>query len=317
MWIWKTNGKSYLKKQMTERKCKTNNCKDDNGNCPIPGSDSLPVQCVGPWSADKYYFLERYLNATCEARRKFSDRGNAVFIDLFSGPGLCIIKNQQKEIAGGGLRAALREKAAFNELYYFDIINDNVTALNKRLSSIPNCSVQCGDANILVKALVSKLIMKPYRYHFAFIDPFGPDGLCFETIKELAKLKRMDLLIHFPIGAIKRNIPNWIKNKNTILDRFMGTDTWRDKLIGKSDSAIYTTLIDTYMEQLKAIGYPEDGLRLASSSSSIFSGLPVVSVKNTKEVDLYVLILAAKNKLAQKIWTSVIKRSPDGQKSLF
>ena len=40
----------------------------------------------------------------------------------------------------------------------------------------------------------------------------------------------MDLLIHFPIGAIKRNINNWVKNKDTILDKFLGTDKWRDKI---------------------------------------------------------------------------------------
>lgn len=281
------------------------------------GSDNLPVQCIGPWAEDKYYFLERYLNASCEARRKFSDKGNAVFIDLFSGPGLCVVKNEQREISSGGLRAAKREEAAFNELYYFDIVTENANSLKKRLNSVSNCSVQNGDANILVKTLVQRLNITPFKYHFAYIDPFGPDGLDFKTIKELAKLKRMDLLIHFPIGAIKRNIPNWIKNKDTILDRFMGTDAWRNRIAGKSGTSIYGILIDVYMQQLRSIGYPDDGLRLASSSSSIFSGLPVVSVKNTKEVDLYVLILAAKNKLAQKIWNSIIKRSPDGQKSLF
>ena len=84
---------------MPKRICKSDNCnnKDKNENCLILGSDNLTLQCVGPWVEDKYFFLERYLNASREARRKFSDRGNAVFIDLFAGPGKCIVKGEEQE----------------------------------------------------------------------------------------------------------------------------------------------------------------------------------------------------------------------------
>ena len=42
------------------------NCKNkkENGNCKISALDGLPVQCVGQWVEDKYFYLERYLNAT-------------------------------------------------------------------------------------------------------------------------------------------------------------------------------------------------------------------------------------------------------------
>ncbi len=69
---------------MKIRSCNLQTCKDSTGNCSIPGADGLPVQCVGAWVEDKYFFLEQYLNASCEARRKFADKGNAVFIDLFN-----------------------------------------------------------------------------------------------------------------------------------------------------------------------------------------------------------------------------------------
>lgn len=299
---------------MIARNCKRNNCKDKIGNCPAPGSDNLPVQCVGPWAEDKYYFLERYLNASCEARRKFSAKNNAVFIDLFAGPGTCIIREVQKEIPSGGIRALRREEAKFNEYFYFDISEVNIEALKKRIGAVPNCNISCGDSNILVKELVKILNRKNYRYHFAFIDPFGPDALNFETIMALASFKRMDLLIHFPIGAIKRNIPSWLKRKDTILDKFLGTDDWRKKIKQISGDRVYSTLIEIFKEQLKKIGYPENGLR---SEIITYNGMATVAVKNTKEVNLYVLILASKHPIGQKIWNSIIKRSPDGQKSLF
>jgi len=127
----------------------------------------------------------------------------------------------------------------------------------------------------------------------------------------------MDILLHFPIGAIKRNLETWRKSKNTILDDFLGTDEWRKRINGLTSDKIFKVLIDVFAEQLKSIGYPDDGLRMVSSDRDIYAGLPTVPVKNTKEVELYVLILASKHSLAQKIWNSVIKIDPQGQKELF
>ena len=302
---------------MAMRDCKIGKCKDKNGNCPTLGSDNLPVQCVGPWVEDKYFVLERYLNASCEARRKFADKGNTVFIDLFAGPGKGIVKGEKREINSGGIRAITREQAPFNESFHFDISEINVDALKKRSDKIPNCHAIQGNSNVLVDRLVKELAKNSYRYHFAFVDPFGPEGLKFATLEKLAKFKRMDMLIHFPIGAIKRNLGKWLKKKeSTILDEFLDTTSWRDELKNVTDDKTYQVLIDIFKRQLISIGYPEEGLNLASSNN-IYIGLPTVCIRNTKEVDLYVLILASKHKLGQKIWNSIIKVNPDGQKELF
>ncbi|MBI5042837.1 MAG: three-Cys-motif partner protein TcmP [Nitrospirae bacterium] len=302
---------------MDIRNCRKHSCKDNDGNCLIHGLDGLPVQCVGRWVEDKFFFLERYLNASCEARRKFADKGNAVFIDLFSGPGRCIIKDEKREIDSGGIRALNRDEAPFNECFYFDISKVNVDTLKKRAGAKSNCHVECGDSNTLINNLVATLLKQSYRYHFAFIDPFGPGGLKFETLKMLAKLDKMDMLIHFPIGAIKRNLKTWTKSANNILDNFLGTNVWRKAIKGLHGDKIFKALIDTFKEQLKSIGYPEDGLKMASSNEDIYTGLPTVPVRNTREVGMYVLILASKHPLGQKIWSSIIKTNPTGQKELF
>lgn len=294
--------------------CGKDNCKDEFGNCLIPGSDNLPVQCVGPWVEDKYFFLEQYLNATREARRKFTEKENAVFIDLFSGPGKCVIRDEKSEINSGGIRALNRDEAPFNEYHYFDINETNAKALEKRTINSLNCHIKCGNSNLLINDLVKSLLKQYWRYHFAFIDPFGPDGLKFNTIRELAKLERMDMLIHFPIGAIKRNLNTWINRPNNILDGFLGTDSWRKEI---SNNNVLNGLIDVYKKQLMSIGYPEEGLKMKPSDQNVFTGLPMVSVKNTKEIDLYVLIFASKHPIAQKIWNSIIKVTPNGQRSFF
>ncbi|MCB4790402.1 MAG: three-Cys-motif partner protein TcmP [Elusimicrobia bacterium] len=296
--------------RVCKKDCKN---KKDNGNCSYIGEDTLPVQCIGSWGEDKYYFLERYLNATCEARRKFADNDNAVFIDLFCGPGKCIIRYDKKEIDSGGLRAVKLEKVPFNEYIFSDIDTENIYSLKNRIKDRKGYIFKQGDSNETVKKIVLYLKEKDYRYHFAYIDPFAPSHLKFETLKELAQLKRMDMFIHFPIGAIKRNIDNWQDKSDTILDTFLGTSIWRNKVadaIKRGKQNIYHPVIDVFKEQLKSIGYPEKGLIFKESNNA----LPSVPVKNTRDVNLYVLILAAKNPLAQKIWDSVIKVDSKGQK---
>jgi len=287
-------------------------CKKENGNCPVPAEDGLPAQCVGFWASDKYFFLDRYLSATSEARRMFADKGNAVFIDLFCGPGKCIVRDEGREIDSGGFRAVNLKKVPFNECILSDIDAENIDSFKKRVTDERKCVFVQGDSNKTVKNTVAYLKTSKFnKYHFAYIDPFAPSGLKFDTLKELAQLQRMDMLIHFPIGAIKRNIEGWHDRTDTILDSFLGTTAWRDKIaeaIKHGQKNVYPVVLDIFKQQLKGIGYPEEGLKLHESA---------VPVKNKKEVNLYVLVLAAKHKLAQKIWDSVIRIDPTGQRNLI
>ncbi len=119
--------------------------KDRDGNCYYRSDDGEVVQCVDDWAEEKYYYLERYLIASREARNKFSVNGNAVYADLFAGPGKCRLKRRKIEIDGGALRARTLEEAHFNRFLVNDISPDNYKALKK------GCPVQ-------------KYIMKMQKY---------------------------------------------------------------------------------------------------------------------------------------------------------
>jgi three-Cys-motif partner protein len=179
-----------------------------------------------------------------------------------------------------------------------------------------HCAIRCGDSNRVVDDLVAQLSLHSYRYHFAFVDPFGPKALHFQTIAKLAQLRRMDMLIHFPIGAIKRNLKVWLQKQDAALDNFLGTPIWRERIQDFSLSHVAVTLLDIYKDQLRRIGYPEDGLRLVASQDNVIAGMPTVSVRNRTHVDLYFLILISRHPLAQAIWSSVISITPSGQTTL-
>ncbi len=288
------------------------NCNITHGNCKIAGTDGLPVQCVGPWAENKYFFLDRYIDATRAARKKYTDNGNSVFIDMFTGPGRCAVRDEDRETDGGCLRVLNYTGTPFSEHHLMDIEETNIDALKIRLKNRSDCHFEIGDSNALTQSLQDILLTKSYRYHFAYMDPFGPEGLKWSTIEALARLPRIDLLIHFPIGPIRRNLKHWLPQaETTILDEFLGTRKWRDRPTELGGGHLSTVLLDIYKTQLITAGFPEAGVAVGDLP------MTAISIKNTLDVPLYLLVLASKHGLAQKIWNSITKKMPDGQRALF
>ena len=298
---------------MKTRIClKNRKCRDTTGNCLVRGSDGFPLQCVGPWAEDKHFYLKRYLEATREARNKYSRYGNAVYVDLFSGPGKSIIRDEQREILGGGLIATTLDQVPFNEYWFCDLLPNNIEALKNRIGSEKKGQYYVGDANVKITEMVSLLNQAPYdRYHFIFVDPFGLKALKFPTIAKLAELKRLDVLLNFPLMPMKRNIPQWLQDngQEVALDEFLGTKEWREKIQTGTMEQQVTILLEIYRKQLLKAGFPENGIQIHKQIST-------VQIKNTKERCLYALVLFSKHPVAQKIWNSVIKKNPSGQSEL-
>jgi three-Cys-motif partner protein len=196
---------------------------------------------VGEWVEDKFYYFDRYLDATRKARAKYTQNGNAVYIDLFSGPGKCRIKKMKKEIPSGALRVYRLQEARFNKIILNDLSSNNVTAMKQR---IKDADIKNGDANEVVTSIVKDLSSARYdKYHFAFLDPFNPKSLKFETVKQMARLKRLDIMINFPIGPIRRNYNQWQKTDGAILDDFLGTSDWRKRVLNAHETVFCNTLV--------------------------------------------------------------------------
>lgn len=286
----------------------------NDGNCMHVGTDGEKMQCVDEWAEDKYYYLERYLNATYAPRDMYSKKGNAVYIDLFSGPGMCRIRMKKDEILGGVLRAVTRNKAPFNRIVLNDLSEANCQALAKR---VKQAEVYNKAAEEITSLIVNDLVRTNFKYHFVYLDPFAPSQLPFSIIRELAQLKHLDVMIHFPIGPIRRNYKQWLTEKDTVLDSFLGTARWREMLIGFPSHLVANVLISLYLDQLKSVGFPTEGLGILGSEGQEYLSTSIAKVKNSRSVVLYYLILASKHKLAAKIWKSILKYDAGGQQSIL
>src|SRR5438876_3568526 len=62
----------------------------------VTARDGLPARQTGEWTEEKLFYVGRYIDIFTRAmKQKWSRR---VYIDLFSGPGKCIIEGTAKEI---------------------------------------------------------------------------------------------------------------------------------------------------------------------------------------------------------------------------
>jgi three-Cys-motif partner protein len=271
-----------------------------NGNCTLPApDDGLAVQCVGAWVTEKHDPLKRYIEATREVRGDFLPppawRGGAAFIDLFAGPGRARVRTTGDLIDGSPLIAARHEGAPFTHLLLCEKDAENATVLRQRLASDTRARVFAGDCNDAVADLAAHV--PPQGLNIALLDPFGVTPLRFETIARLATFSRMDVILHFPTGDLKRNLQCGQR-----IDRFVGTKSWRERVKGPRDVGL---LAEVLKEQLRPLGY----------GNAYVGHMP--AVKNDQKVPLYHLAFVAKHPLAERIWQSVIRIEGSGQKRLF
>jgi three-Cys-motif partner protein len=283
----------------TKSDCKMGGETLGNGNCTNPGPDGLPVQCVGPWAADKHYYLRQYIEATRAVRADYlppKGKGGAAFVDLFAGPGM-VRERDTGAIRDGSPMVALGHTAApFTRLVLCDLDPDNIRALRERTSSAAHRVIPIeGDCNKQIDKIIEAI--PEFGLNIALIDPFALQALKFSTIQRLAAFKRMDLVIHFPTADIKRNLGHKDSTRG-YLDEALGTKDWESKISSNTDVA---RLIEIFKAQLATLGYLSTQVRSQP-------------IKNGQNLPLYYLVYASKNPRGDKIWQSITRNTPGGQR---
>lgn len=259
--------------------------------------DGLPAVEAGEWADEKHDLLRKYLDYSHATRRKFIEgTGGATYIELFAGPGRLFYKGTEKFIDGSPLvahREAVRTDTAFSEMHLGDEREDFCKALSKRLKGLQAKSIVY--PKIAEQAAHQiRNVLNPHGFHFAFLDPFGFDGLPFTIIEMLAGFKRMDILIHVSAMELQRKLPDYVASKECTLDAF--APGWREVVRGLDPSDIVTRgkVLEHWATLVKKTG---------------FAGADVMHlVRGPNNQALYWLVLIAKHALAQKFWNEIVKR---------
>ena len=134
-----------------------------------------------------------------------------------------------------------------------------------------------------------------------FLDPFNLEALPFEVIKNLARLSRIDILVHFSSMDLQRNFDDFLASPSAPLDSF--APGWRTKVTLQMPPHDQRRLVREHWQSLMA----EIGIPTAHG---------IDHIQGSKKQTLYWLIFAAKHDLALKFWNA-IKKASVPQRGLF
>ncbi|MEN8614228.1 three-Cys-motif partner protein TcmP [Dehalogenimonas sp. THU2] len=265
-----------------------------------PNSDGYPLLELGPWAKNKLHYLRYYSSLFTNGMK--SRWPETVYLDLFAGPGLCTVRGTGETIQGSPM-IALSQMPPFTHYVFVDSDKSHINSLNARSQSINAAGEKlilpgnCNNSEIINKIVN---FIPPNALCLAFIDPFTWD-IDFKTLRALTGSRRVDIILVFQIGGIKRAI----ESSTTSLDQFFGDDgKWRKLVANALPNQRTRSLLDHYRHQLSSLGYL--GQQYPTE----------VSVVNTKNVPLYYMVFATKHPRGQDFWQKAIHHSATGTRTL-
>src|SRR5258708_10343725 len=189
----------------------------------------LLVEKVGPWGKDNLRILADYIRASGGARRKYPLHG-PTYIDVFCGPGRSVIRDTNEFIDGSpvvAFKKANGSPAPFTSITISDANAELLTTAENRLSALgaPVRTVQ-GPASSAMPQIVQRL--EPGGLHLEFLDPHNLGTLSFDLFESLAKLKRIDVIVHVSLSDLQRNADRYMSAAHDQFDTF--APRWRDPL---------------------------------------------------------------------------------------
>ncbi len=264
----------------------------------------------GDWTEQKLEYVRAYLHEYTKIMNQQAFKFD--YIDAFAGTGYREVLFDEginetmfpeldtQEVVNfrqGSARNALETQPPFNKYIFIEEDKENFSELEKLTEEFSELNIECirTDANEYFRD-VCKESWK-IRRALVFLDPFGMQ-VEWNTIELIAKTEAIDLWILFPIGTVNRllkrngDIRLSIRNK---LNKFFGDDDWFQLFYQLSQQI---PLFDEE-EEWEKIGdiFIEIEQYFIDRLNGTFAGVAnnPISLRNSKNVPLYLLCFAAAN----------------------
>ena len=242
----------------------------------VAGDDGLPVRVVGPWVERKVHYVDRAADIFA---RGMGNMWRLAYVELFAGPGRSWDRGHRAFLDGSAIRAL---EKPFREYVYVDIDPAATAALAERVRRRGgSASIFTGDCNEVIDYV--RACLPDPGLTLAFIDPTSWQ-VRFDTIERLVEDRRVDLLMTFTAGFMKR-----VGHQEAAsLTAFFGTDKWRGAL-GRPRWERVAALVELYNSRLETLGYLPGAAR-------------GVTVRNTRGAPMYQLVLFSRNSRGIDFW---------------
>lgn len=254
-------------------------------------SDGLLVEDVGRWANDKLKIVTDYVHASGGARKSYLGTG-AAYIDVFCGPGRSKIRETGEFIDGSPVAAFKKGQLSpgpFTSIYISDADDKLLTTCEKRLRKL-NARVHAikGPASTAIPTIVRQL--NPLGLHFAFLDPHNLGTLSFDLFESLAKLKRIDVIVHVSLSDLQRNADRYTSEAHDQFDRF--APGWREHIrVDMNQERLRAEILKHWSKKVLALGLPQ--------------AKHCELIRGTNNQRLYWLIFLARHSLAHSLWSKI------------
>jgi len=253
----------------------------------------LLARQIKPHSREKAYDTFRYANTVSVA---MSGKWKIWWLELFAGPG-ALHDAENDEFLPGSPVEALSVKMPFAGYSFGDINPACIASLRARVGDRPGVHIRCGDANDAdhIKELISPI--PDDALLIAYLDPEGLE-LKFETIRVLARHKRIDFLLNLPVLAVDRELsrdPNSPK-----VAAMLEHDKPGDLL--RAEVPAHVAIREHVKTKLVDLGFrPPIGTQIRSLG---------------RKVPQYDLLLVSRNPAAEMLYRKATAKRSSGQRSL-
>lgn len=264
----------------------------------VTADDGLVADEVGGWAIEKHSLLIKYIEISRAARRKYLGPGKAgsCYIDLFCGTGRSRIRDTDEWVDGSAVaawKASAAADAPFTRVIIGDSEGERLEAASARLERL-GATVVALHGKAHETAASAAMAAGFYGLHFAFLDPYSLGALDFRALKDLAGLKRIDMLVHVSVMDMQRNLDAYIAANAPEVDAF--APGWREALEFDGTRSRNRSDLFTYWQSLV-------------KGSGIDPSKEVRLVKGDRQQRLYWLLLVAKHALAHQFWSAISKDS--------
>jgi three-Cys-motif partner protein len=255
----------------------------------VAKSDGLPARPSGPWIDTKHKLLTYYAQMFATGMK--NEWENRIYLELFSGPGRCLIRDTGEEDLGSPLKVINHE---FTRFIFTEMNVSAAESLANRLEPFENSAkteIWCGDC----AEAIQKLVIPQRSLTFAFIDPTGIGHAPFSLIETLRRKTRCDILINIQHAmGIKMNVHQYTpdSDEECALTQFLGHDGWK-KLPRHNAKEFFVGVLDLYKQQLDKLGFSYIGRE--------------VLISNQQGSGLYLLLYATGHPLGKKFWDQSLK----------
>lgn len=221
-----------------------------------------------------------------------------VYIDGFSGPGVCMRKATRDYIPGSPLNA-LNVVPPFHEYYFIDMDGDKAARLRHYCEGMSNVVVTQGDCNrILLGEVFPNLKFEDYRRGIVLLDPYKVN-LRWEVVERAGKLGTLEMFLNFSTMDINRNLLRKDPAKITGISSermtaFWGDDSWREEFYREKDEPLPIFEVEEEREASnpEVVNAYRGRLKIIAGFKYVSEALPM---RNRNNSVIYYLLFATQN----------------------